>query len=90
MGDGGRRTQPRERAPEPVTSAQMSRVKSSRLPAVEALCQVMRIPKVEVADLRALDADNGKRWPAGTSNAVASRGSAMSSASLDSSERAAL
>src|SRR5262249_9664333 len=25
-----------------------------------SLCQVMRIPKVEVADLRALDADNGE------------------------------
>jgi len=60
MGDGGGRTQPRERAPEPVTSAQMCRVKSSRLAAVEALCPVMRIPQVEVADLRALDADNGE------------------------------
>ena len=68
----------------------MRRVQSPRLAAVKALSQIMRVPEVEIPDLRALDADNGKRWPAGTSNAVASRGSAMSSASLDSSERAAL
>ena len=68
----------------------MRRMQSPRLATVKTLSQVMRIPEIEVADLRALDADNGKRWPAGTSNAVASRGSAMSSASLDSSERAAL
>src|ERR1700758_5759365 len=58
MGDGGHRTQPRERAPEPVTSAQMCSVQSPRLATVEALSQIMRIPQVEVADLRALDADN--------------------------------
>src|SRR5215468_4904833 len=56
MGDGGHRTQARERAPEPITSAKMCRVQSPRLATVEALSQVMRIPEVKVADLRALDA----------------------------------
>src|ERR1700716_4199471 len=54
MGDGGHRTQLRERAPKPVTSAEMCRVQSPRLATVEALSQVMRVPEVEVADLRAL------------------------------------
>src|SRR5690349_9656991 len=36
----------------------MCRVQSPRLPAVEALSQVMRVPKIEVADLRALDTYN--------------------------------
>src|SRR6516162_4849664 len=57
MGDGGHRTQPRECAPEPVTSAQMCRMQSPRLATVEALGQVMRVPEVEIADLRALDTD---------------------------------
>src|SRR5215813_6374442 len=35
-------------------------VQSPRLATVEALCQVVRIPKVEVANLRALDADNAE------------------------------
>src|SRR5438477_12773960 len=38
----------------------MCRVKSPRLATVEALSQVMRVPEVEVADLRALDADNAE------------------------------
>src|SRR5438067_5595052 len=38
----------------------MCRVQSPRLAAVEALGQVMRIPQVEVPDLRALDADNAE------------------------------
>src|SRR5215469_2555223 len=58
MGDGGDRTQPWKRAPEPVTGAKMGRVQSPRLAAVEALSQVMPVPEVEVADLRALDAHN--------------------------------
>src|SRR5712671_5341422 len=37
----------------------MCRVKSPRLATVEALSQVMRVLEVEVADLRALDADTG-------------------------------
>ena len=60
MGDGGHRTQPWERAPKPVTSAQMGRVQSARLATVEALCQVMRVPEVQVPDLRALYADNAE------------------------------
>src|SRR6516165_2971823 len=36
----------------------MCRVQSPRLATVEALCQVMRVPEVEVPNLRALDADN--------------------------------
>src|SRR5215831_1330171 len=36
----------------------MCRVQSPRLAAVETLCQIMRIPKVEVADLRTFDAHN--------------------------------
>src|SRR5215813_14474171 len=36
----------------------MCRVQSPRLATVEALTQVMRVPEVEVADLRAGDADN--------------------------------
>src|SRR5580704_13900153 len=38
----------------------MCRVKSPRLATVEALSQVMRVPEAEVADLRALDADNAE------------------------------
>src|SRR5438874_6768777 len=38
----------------------MCRVKSPRLATVEALSQVMRVPEVEVADLRALDADTAE------------------------------
>src|SRR5205807_7557118 len=38
----------------------MCRVKSPRLATVEALSQVMRVPEVEVANLRALDADNAE------------------------------
>src|SRR6516164_11667509 len=63
MGDGGHRTQPWERAPKPVTSAQMGRVQSARLATVEALCQVMRVPEVQVPDLRALYADNAEEVP---------------------------
>src|SRR5215469_16212907 len=60
MSDGGHRTHGRERAPEPVASAQMRRMKSPRLASVEMLSQVMRIPEVEIANLRALDAHNTK------------------------------
>src|SRR5690348_18119383 len=60
MGDRGHRTQTWERAPEPVTSAEMCRVQSPRLATVEALSKVMRVPEVEVADLRALDAHNAE------------------------------
>jgi|SRR6516162_3261117 hypothetical protein len=38
----------------------MCRVQSPRLATVEALCQVMRAPEVEVPNLRALDADNAE------------------------------
>jgi|SRR6516162_6334020 len=38
----------------------MCSVQSPRLAAVEALRQVMRVPEVEVSDLRALDADNAE------------------------------
>ena len=41
----------------------MCRVQSPRLATVEALCQVMRVPEVEVSDLRALDADNTEEVP---------------------------
>src|ERR1700758_204937 len=60
MSDGGHRTQLRERAPEPVTSAEMCRVQSPRLATVEVLTQVMRVPEVEVPDLWALDAHNAE------------------------------
>src|SRR5438874_9690678 len=63
MGDGSHRTQLRERAPEPVTSAEMCRVQSPRLATVEALSQVMRVPEVEVPDLRAPDAHNAEEVP---------------------------
>src|SRR5215472_6158941 len=36
----------------------MCRVQSSHLAAAEALSQIMRVPEVEVADLRTLDAQN--------------------------------
>src|SRR6266446_9091552 len=38
----------------------MCRVQSPRLATVETLSQVMRVPKVEVADLRALDTHNAE------------------------------
>src|SRR5215472_11428088 len=38
----------------------MCRMQSPRLAAVEALGQVMRIPEVEVSDLRTLDTDNAE------------------------------
>src|SRR6266853_4465395 len=38
----------------------MCRVQSPRLATVETLSQVMRVPKVEVADLRALDAHDAE------------------------------
>jgi hypothetical protein len=38
----------------------MRRVQSPRLATVETLSQVTRIPNVEVADLRALDAHNAE------------------------------
>src|SRR5215471_5834794 len=38
----------------------MCRMQSPRLAAVEAFSQVMRVPEVEVADLRALDAHNSE------------------------------
>ena len=58
MSDGGHRTHGRERTPEPVASAQMRRMQSPRLATVEMLSQVMRIPEVEIANLRVLDAHN--------------------------------
>jgi hypothetical protein len=63
MDDGGHRTQLRKRAPEPVTSAEMCRVQSSRLATVEALSQIMRVPEVEVPDLWTLDAHNAEEMP---------------------------
>src|SRR6516165_1963606 len=41
----------------------MCRVQSPRFATVEALCQVMRVPEVEVPNLRALDADNAEEVP---------------------------
>src|SRR5215469_12658827 len=38
----------------------MRRMQSPRLATVKTLTQVMRVPKIEVADLRALDAHNAK------------------------------
>ena len=89
MRDGGHRTQLRERAPEPVISAEMCRVQSSRPATVEALSQIMRVPEVEVPDLWTLDAHNVE-CPADTSNALVSRGGTVSSATLDTSARAPL
>ena len=41
----------------------MCRVQSPRFATVEALCQVMRVPEVEVPNLRALEADNTEEVP---------------------------
>src|SRR5215472_18506125 len=41
----------------------MCRVQSPRLATIEAFSQVMRVPEVEVPDLRALDADNAEEVP---------------------------
>ena len=41
----------------------MCRVQSPRLATVEALSQVMRVPEVEIPDLRALDAHNPEEVP---------------------------
>src|SRR5262249_34900113 len=38
-------------------------VQGPRLATVEALCQVMCVPEVEVANLRTLDADNAEEVP---------------------------
>ena len=41
----------------------MCRVQSPRLATIEALSQIMRIPEVEIPDLRALDAHNAEEVP---------------------------
>ena len=65
-------------------------MQSPRLATVKTLTQVLRVPEIEVADLRALDAHNAEEVPAGTSNALASRGGTASSATWESSARALL
>src|SRR4051794_9044962 len=52
--------QTRKRAPEPVTGGHMRCVQRARLAREEALREIVRVPEIEIADLRALDADDAK------------------------------
>jgi hypothetical protein len=45
-------------APKSVAGADVGRVERSCLAAEEALGEIVRVPKIEVADLRAFDTDN--------------------------------
>ena len=63
MGDGRHRPEIRQGAPEPGAGRQMGRVERAGLAAEEALGEICRAPQVEVADLRALDAENAEKMP---------------------------
>ena len=58
VGDGRHRPQSGQRAPQPVAGADMGGVQRARLAAEEAFGEVVGVPQVEVADLRAFDADD--------------------------------
>ena len=63
--DRRHRAQARQRAPHPVAGGQVRRVQRPRLAAEEALRQVVRVPQVKVADLRAFDADDAEELSRG-------------------------
>ena len=60
MGDRRHRPQAGQRAPQAIAGADMGGVQLARLAAEEALAKIMRVPQVQITDLRALDADDTK------------------------------
>src|SRR5262245_5250569 len=54
MADGRHGPEIRYAAPQPIASADVRRMKRARFPAEEALCEIVRVPQIEIADLRAL------------------------------------
>ncbi|MBB4372835.1 hypothetical protein GGD63_005647 [Bradyrhizobium sp. cir1] len=62
--DGRHRPKIGHIAPEPVTDADMRAMERPRLAAEEALGEIVRVPEIEVADLRAFDANDAEELAA--------------------------
>ena len=60
MCDGGEGPQIGQIAPQPVAAGDMRGVELTGLAAEETLREVVRVPQVQIADLRAVDADDAK------------------------------
>ena len=65
MRDGRHRPQIGQGAPEPGAGGHMRCIERPRLAAEEALGEIRGVPQIEVADLRAFDADDAEKMPGG-------------------------
>ena len=64
-GDRGHGAQVWKSAPQPVPGADVGRVQGARLAAEETFREVVRVPQVQVADLRAFGVDDAEQMPRG-------------------------
>jgi len=65
VGDGRHRAQMREGGPHALAGGDMRAMQRAGLAGVEAFRQVMRVPQVQIAHLRAIDAGDAKEMPGG-------------------------